>query len=189
MRSRSGTTNTFGSPYMSPDDTCRGIWSTVDRREDVPRAERVQQRAYPEQGPERVDVRVAEVDTDGVRPVFGDDGVEPAVDLGERLVPRRLDVAFAATDREVCAVGPDPRGAASSVEPFGQMNPCEKTSARSPRIRVDRIVSNGDLEAAGGLAQRARAELCDLHVATSAQLVRIAQARLPQQLISSGSRD
>ena len=47
---------------MRPADTCLGIWSTVRGREDVARAERLQQHAPVEQRVEVVGVRVAEVD-------------------------------------------------------------------------------------------------------------------------------
>ena len=44
---------------------------------------------------------------------------------------------------------------APSEPPFGQMKPCEKTSASSPRTRRPPRRRRRDLEAAGGLAQRA----------------------------------
>ena len=49
MRSRSGTGTLSPVPNMSADATCLGIWSTVLAREDVLRAERLEQHPAVEQ--------------------------------------------------------------------------------------------------------------------------------------------
>ena len=87
---------------MRPVDTCLGIWSTVEAEKMFfePRActtGRSQNRP-----PSVWTFGLPRYTPTELRSVLGDDGVEPAVDLGERFVPRRFDVAFAAADQR-CA--------------------------------------------------------------------------------------
>ena len=150
----------------APQAICFGRWSTVLAREDVARAERLDQHAAVEQRREAVGGGVADVDGDGVAAVLGArsaaGGRSIAPNASSQLAGRELAVAPRTS-------GVRRRSGSSwrslSATPFGQRKPCEKTSSASPRTLTTSSPRTVDLEAAGRLAERARPERGALHQA------------------------
>jgi hypothetical protein len=66
-----------------------GVLVDRARAEDVARLQRLEQDPAVDQRAEVVRARVAEVDPERLAAVLVPDRAEPAIDLGERLVPRR----------------------------------------------------------------------------------------------------
>ena len=86
-------------PNISPAEICFGIWSTVDRAVDVALPSGFSQTGTWSSADEVVRVGVAEVRGHGVAAVLGQDRGRGAVDLGECLVPGRLDQLAVAPDQ------------------------------------------------------------------------------------------
>ena len=89
-RGRAAATRAAGAEHRCATASCLGCWSTGARREEVLRAQRLEQQPPVEQRGEVVRRRVADVDGDRVAAVLGHERRQPAVDLRERLVPGRL---------------------------------------------------------------------------------------------------
>ena len=87
VRSTSGTATVAPLPNMSAEAICLGYWSTVLALIEVARLQRLEQDAAVEQAAEVVGAGVADVGGDRLVAVLGLDGGQPAIDLGERLVP------------------------------------------------------------------------------------------------------
>ena len=132
-------------------DRARGV--------DVRRPEGAHEEAGVEDGRQAVDRRVAEVDRDRVASVLLDDRQQEALDLGERLVPRdRMQLAVLATNpRRTQAIGILvqllERRALRADE-----TAAEDVVTVAPDAADAAVVLHLDLEATGGLAQRARAK-------------------------------
>ena len=102
----SGTGTISAPPNISAADSSLGRWSTVLAVYTFRDPIGLHQRLAVEHPGERVGVGIAEVHGDGVAPVVLDDRRQAALDLGERLVPRRVDeLAVAAHQRGAQPVG------------------------------------------------------------------------------------
>ena len=137
MRSTSGTGTDSAVPNIKPGRHLLRHLVDGARAVDVAAAERLQEHAVVEHGPEVVRVRIAEVRRDRVVAVRGADLTEPAVDLRERFVPRDLVPRLAARGSSACARGPDRLSSCLIAVPFGHRYPRLNTSSRSPRTERD----------------------------------------------------
>ena len=98
VRSMSGIGSERPAPNISAAGDLLGELVDAGGAEDVARPERLDHRPQVDQAVERVRVRVAEVDGGRVAVAVGEDRAEAGVDLGERLVPGRLDELAVAAD-------------------------------------------------------------------------------------------
>ena len=120
---------------------------------DVDRAERAQQDGVVELAGEVMDGGVANVGGDAVASMLGKDGSEPAVNLGERLVPGDLAPRLAGADhRRAHAVG-------VAMQLFEGVGFGADVATREDVVLIaangdDLWPAGHDLQAAGGLAER-----------------------------------
>ena len=121
---------------------------------DVDRAERAQQDGVVELAGEVMDGGIAEVDGDAVASMLGQDGRQPPLDLGERLVPGDLAPRLAGADhRRAQAVG-------IAVQLLERVGFGADVAVREDVVLIaangdDLWPAGHDLQAAGGLAERA----------------------------------
>ncbi len=151
----SGTGTVRPPPNISAELISLGRWSTVDGREEVGRAERLEKRSQEEsarRGCERWGCRRR-------RPPQPGRGARAREATGPRPRPRPRTSSTSTKRPSRLTSGRRRRSGSSCscfrVEPLGQMNPWLNTSSRSPRMRVTLSPSQGDLQPATRLTERA----------------------------------
>ncbi len=128
------------------------------RREDVARAERLQQDAPVEERAERVGGRVADVRGQCLAAVLGLDVAEALVDERERLVPGDLVEPAVRASQQRRA---QPVGVMVELGDRGALGADEALAEDVVRVAADLhdpVALQRQLEPAGGLAERARAD-------------------------------
>ena len=164
VRSMSGTGSRSWWPYSCQRDEL--VRDLVDRRgaEPVAGAQRLDERDPVGGRAERVCVRVAEVDADGVASVPVDRAREPVGDQVERLVPRDLDPLGVRPLADPAHRAAQPVGVGVDV---GERDPLGADVAAGERVGVvaadrgDPVTLDGQLEPADRLAEVAHAERGD----------------------------
>ena len=184
VRSTSGIGTDSGvAEHQRAGDLLRPL---VDRagREHAVGAERLDHDAAVEQRGEPVGGGVADVDADGVAAVLGGDPGQAVADQRPRLLPAR--------GRELAVRAADQRGA----EPVGVLVQVlqrhalrAEEAAREHVVAVaadldDLIAAQGDLQAAGRLAERTRPERGALHQRQPTRQARMTGATRPVRAAS-----
>ena len=158
MRSRSGIGTLRPVPNISPDASCLGYWSTVLALKMLRVPSAFGEHAAVEHEAEVMGRRVAEVHRHRLAAVLGVDRAQALVDERERLLPRDLVEAAvrAPQQRRAQAVGVvvqlAERRALRADEAVAEDVVLVAAHAR------DAVVLDRQLEAAGGLAERAGAD-------------------------------